>query len=295
MTGRPDRRVSVVIATRDRPLELAGTLECLAALPTRPPVIVVDNASRTGVGWVRDLPAAPQVIALGRNRGGAARTVGARHARTPYVAFCDDDSWWAPDALPIAADALDRHPRLALVAARTLVGPAHRPDPVNAAMAHSPLRAGSGLPGRPVLGALACATVVRRDAYLAVGGFRELLFIGGEETLLCYDLAAAGWALRYLDQVVAHHDPSRARPPAWRRRAVERRNRALVGWMRRPLAVAAADTWQLVREAGRDRTGRSALAGLLRRLPSALADRHRLPPALEREVRALERRPHRAR
>jgi hypothetical protein len=65
--------------------------------------------------------------------------------------------------------------------------------------------------------------------------------------------------------------------------------------MRRPLAVAAADTWQLVREAGRDRTGRSALAGLVARLPSALADRHRLPPALEREVRALERGPHRAR
>lgn len=37
----------------------------------------------------------------------------------------------------------------------------------------------------------------------------------GEETLLAYDLAAAGWQLCYVADVVAHHHPSpiRADPP----------------------------------------------------------------------------------
>jgi hypothetical protein len=38
------------------------------------------------------------------------------------VAFCDDDSWWSAGALREAADVFDRCPRLAAVAARTLVG-----------------------------------------------------------------------------------------------------------------------------------------------------------------------------
>jgi GT2 family glycosyltransferase len=284
-----DDRVSVVIATRDRPAELARTLDLLAALRPCPPVIVVDNASAAVPGRVRDHPAVAELIALDRNLGAAARTVGARRATTRFVAFSDDDSWWAPGALRVAGDALDRHPRLGLVAARTLVGPRRRPDPLNEAMAASPLPATDHLPGRPVLGCLACASVVRRDAFLGVGGFRELFQVGGEETLLCYDLAAAGWGVRYLPEVVAHHHPSSTRPPAPHRRALQRRNRVLTGWMRRPLAVAGGETWRLVRDAVRDPVARAALAGLLRRLPAALADRRPLPPGLERDVRALER------
>jgi GT2 family glycosyltransferase len=288
-----DVRVSVVIATRNRPAELTRTIDRIASLRPAPPVIVVDNASDGGAGWLRGYPGVSEVVELDRNRGGAARTVGAARAATQYVAFSDDDSWWAGDALRLAAGALDRHPRLGLVAARTLVGREQRPDPVNEAMAGSPLPEkssvdGERLPGRPVLGCLACAAVVRREAFLAVGGFRELFLIGGEETLLCYDLAAAGWAVRYLPEVVAHHHPSTNRPPGRYRQAAQRRNQVLLGWMRRPLAVAAAGSWRLLREAARDPVARTALAGLLRRLPAALADRRRLPPWLERDVRLLE-------
>lgn len=38
------------------------------------------------------------------------------------------------------------------------------------------------------------------EPFLAVGGFPELLQIGAEETLLCYDLTAAGWGVRFLEQ-----------------------------------------------------------------------------------------------
>ena len=93
------------------------------------------------------------MAALARNVGAAVRNAGVRRARTPYVAFSDDDSWWQPGALRRAAAALDADPRLGLVAARTLVGPGE-PDPVNEAMAASPLREGGGA---AVLGFLACA------------------------------------------------------------------------------------------------------------------------------------------
>src|SRR5438445_2853364 len=43
-----DRRISVVIATWNRRTELARTLRQLTALPERPRLVVVDNASTDG-------------------------------------------------------------------------------------------------------------------------------------------------------------------------------------------------------------------------------------------------------
>lgn len=207
-----DYRVSVVIATRNRPDKLAATLDRLAALRPVPPIIVVDNASDTDPGRVLRHPTRPGLIRQQRNRGSAARTIGARATTTPYVAFCDDDSWWAPGALTVAANLLDQHRWLALVAARVLVEPGGQPDPVSTAMADSPLPDQTGLPGRPVLSCLARASVVRRGAFLAAGGFGELLSTDGVETRLCYDLVAAGWQVRFVPDVVAHHRPSSQRP-----------------------------------------------------------------------------------
>ncbi len=61
-----------------------------------------------------------------------------------------------------------------------------------------------------MLGFLACSAVLRRRAFCEVGGFSRLLFFVGEERLLCYDLAAAGWERAYLHDVVAHHHTFRA-------------------------------------------------------------------------------------
>ena len=277
-------RVTVVIATRNRRPELLRTLGRLHELPDRPPVIVVDNASADGsAAAVRDRYPAATVRVLPRNAGAAARNTGVALAATPYVAFSDDDSWWEPGALSRAAAALDADPGLGLVAARTLVGPARDPDPVNAAMAQTPLRDGGGL---EVLGFLGCACVLRKEAFLRVGGFSELLFFIGEERLLSYDLAA-GWERRYLPDVVAVHEPSAIRSRPHLRRRAERRNLLLTAWLRRPAAVAAAETLTLARDGARDPDARAALAGALARLPAALRSRHRLPADVERKVRLL--------
>jgi GT2 family glycosyltransferase len=278
-------RVTVVIATRNRRPELLRTLGRLRRLPERPPVIVVDNASADGSATaVREHFPDVTLLVLPHNAGAVARNAGVVLAATPYVAFSDDDSWWEPGALSRAAAALDADPRLGLIAARTLVGPAREPDPVNALMAGSPLR-DAGAP--EVLGFLACACVVRREAFLRAGGFSPLLFFIGEERLLSYDLAAAGWARRYLPDVVAVHEPSAGRPASRLRRQAERRNLLLTAWLRRPAPVALAETLRLARGAVRDPGDRAALTDAARKLPVALRSRRRLPAEVERKVRVL--------
>ena len=235
--------VTIVIVTRDRRDELLTTVARLRETASAAPIVVVDNASTDGTAAAvrqrhRD---DVTVIELGRNMGGAGRNVGVRLASTPYVAFSDDDSWWAPGALERAAEVLDRCPRLAVVAARVLVGVDERLDPVSEAMRDSPLPAEPDLPGPAVLGFVACGAVVRRDAYLAAGGFHELLGVGGEEQLLAIDLTSAGWGLAYVDSVVAHHHPSPVRDPVARRRR-EAANRLLTALLRRPLGVVVART-----------------------------------------------------
>jgi GT2 family glycosyltransferase len=228
-----------------------------------------------------------QVVGLQGNLGGAARTVGARLVDSPYVAFSDDDSWWAPGALRRAAELLDRHPRLALLAGRVLVGPEQRLDPVCAEMARSPLPPAPDLPGPAVLGFIACGAVVRREAFLEVGGFDARLGVGGEEELLAVDLAARGWGLAYVDEVVAHHHPSPSRDPAGRRRT-QVRNALWSAWLRRPLGGAARQTVRLaslaVHQPGAWRGVLLALLGL----PWVLRERRPVDAELEAALRSLD-------
>ncbi|HEY8042982.1 MAG TPA: glycosyltransferase family 2 protein, partial [Streptosporangiaceae bacterium] len=103
----PGPRATVVIATRNRGPELGRTLERLASLPERPPVVVVDNGSDDGTAaMVRHRFPRAELIALRRNRGAWARNLGVLRARTPLIALADDDSWWAPGALATAAAVL---------------------------------------------------------------------------------------------------------------------------------------------------------------------------------------------
>jgi GT2 family glycosyltransferase len=275
--------VSIVIATRDRRPELLHTLARLTTLDGAPPVIVVDNASSDGTPEaVRARHPDVALVTLDHNLAAAARTVGARHAATPYVAFSDDDSWWASGALERAQAHFARTPRMALLAARILVGAEERLDPTCVAMAASPLQDRNGLPGPPILGFVACGAVVRRAAFLAAGGFSERLGIGCEESLLALDLAAAGWSLAYADDVVAHHHPVPGSRPG--RDALLARNELLVTWLRRPARVAAAATARALRHGHLP-----AVAAAARALPWILRERRVLPAGVEAAARRLER------
>ncbi|MEU6813138.1 glycosyltransferase [Streptomyces sp. NPDC046831] len=287
VASRRSGRVTVVIATRNRRTELARTLRHLAGLPARPAVVVVDNASGDGTArTVGEVFPDVRLVRLPRNAGACARNIGVELADTPYVAFSDDDSWWEPGSLARAADLFDRHPRLAVLVGRVLLGEEGREDAVSRKMASAPLGSPPDLPGPAVLGFPACAAVVRKDAFRSVGGFSDLLFFGGEESLVALDLAAAGWGAAYVEDVVAHHQPSPQREGDAARWALHRRNDLLVHWMRLPLTGAVRRTGALAAKALHDRAAARALAGLLRRLPAALAHRRPVPPSV---VRRLER------
>lgn len=285
-------RTSVVIATRDRPIELARTLDRIGADCPATPIVVVDNASRDPLQRrVKTRHPDVEVIRLETNRGAAARTVGARRAGTEFVAFCDDDSTWEPGAFAVAEGMFDAYPSVAVLAALTLVGDQQQPDAITAALAGSPLPHTEPLPGPRILGFLACSAIVRRAAYLGVGGFDPLLHFAGEERLLSLDLAVHGWDLCYSNRLVARHFPSQVRPPSdWRRRR-EMRNDALTSWMRRPFPAALGSSGRLLRRALADRCARGAAGDVARLLPAALARRRPLPATIERDIRLLETAP----
>lgn len=281
--------MAVVVVTRNRVSDLLTALGYLEALPERPKIVVVDNASSDGTARaVRQRYPEIEVVPLGENLGGAGRNVGVSCVDAPYVAFSDDDSWWAPGSLTRAADILDRHPRLALLAGRILVGSQEKEDPICAEMAGGPLPAEPDMPGPPVLGFLACAAVVRRSAYLEAGGFDPRLLIGGEEELLAADLAAAGWGLAYVGEVVAHHHPSSVRDRSERKRSGIR-NDLWFTWLRRPLPTAVRHTLPVVRAALRDADVRAGLIEALKGLPWVLRKRRILPRHVENDLRALDR------
>jgi GT2 family glycosyltransferase len=272
--------VTVVVASRNRRDELLATLPRHEA-----PVVLVDNGSTDGsVAAVRAAHPGVTVVALRRNVGARARTIGVERAGTPFVAFADDDSWWAPGDLARAVDVMRAHPRLAVVQARILVGPDERLDPVCADMAASPLGTPPDLPGPALLGFVACGALVRTEAFGEVGGFDPVVRFPGEEERLALDLAAAGWAIAYVDEVTVHHHPSARRHAPGRRQAGIWRSKVLTAVMRQHGPELAA----VLR--GALRSGRPGREGLLRALPhvpAALRRRRPIPPRVRADLRTL--------
>lgn len=281
-------RVGVVVITYQRREEALACVARLVALPERPPVVVVDNGSTDGTAAaLRARFPGVDVIALGENRGAVGRNVGVERLDTPYVAFCDDDTWWQPGSLERAADVLDAHPALALVNARIVVEPYGTEDPIVAELRDSPVPGPDWLPG-PALGSfLAGASVVRRAAFLSAGGFSPRLWLGGEEELLATDLLSAGWEICYLEDLVVHHRASKLRDAHLRRR-VGLRNTLWFTWLRRPLTPALRRTAFLARTVPHDRISALGALDALRGVPWLVTTRRPRPPEIEARLSPLD-------
>lgn len=273
-------RLTIVVATFNRWPDLRRSL------PQHEfPVIIVDNGSSDDTPrLVNQYFPHVQVIALSKNLGAVGRNIGVRSARTPYVAFADDDSWWAPGALSKAVEVFDKHHRLAVLAGRVLVSEEQRPDPICGLMADSPLPIEEDLPGPSVLGFLAGCAIVRRDAFLAAGGFDDVIFFMGEEERLALDLAALGWGLAYVDSIIACHHPSLSRD-SLSRQVRAARSRLLTAVLRRPWPVVL----EILREQLAYPVGRRAIIQALREMRQALALRRTVPPHVEAARKMLER------
>jgi GT2 family glycosyltransferase len=187
---------SVVVATCNRPAQLARLLSSLSALeypPTRFEVILVDDGG--------DVPLEPVVsgfhnqftLVLLRqdNAGpGAARNCGAAQASGEYLAFTDDDCMAEPNWLEALAAALRESPRAACGGST-----------VNALSGNVYSTATQLLveylyehyqPGKR-LGAFfpTCNLALPRAAFLEMGGFEPALRFG-EDRDFCYRWASRG-------------------------------------------------------------------------------------------------------
>jgi GT2 family glycosyltransferase len=285
-------RTSFVIATRDRGEELCGVLDRLLDT-TACPIIVVDNAShddslRAATKAAAGSAGRVTVIPLDRNAGAVARNIGVARCTTEYVAFCDDDSWWEPQATILAEDIFGTYPTVALLAARTVMLPQHRDDPFVGQLADSPLGRDPALPGPSILGFQACAAVVRKAAFEAVGGFSPILHFRGEESLLAWDLAASGWQLCFCRALVAYHQPSVRRSRSHVQQARVLRNTLLAAGLRRPADRCVRAAARLAWAATHDTAHAKALLEAVAAVPDVLRERRPLPESVERAVRLLE-------
>jgi GT2 family glycosyltransferase len=281
-------RIGIVVLTHNRKHELLRTVSHLVALEGRVPIVVVDNASSDGTTELveKQFPEVT-VVRLTRNLGAAGRNVGVLRVVAPYVAFCDDDTWWEPGSLSYAADLLDRYPRLAAVTARVLVGADQIEDPTSTRMAASPLENQLGVPGQAVIGFLAGACVLRRTAFLAAGGFHPRFFLGMEEALLAIDFMTAGWSMAYVPEVVVHHHPSAKRNAAARRRLISR-NALWCAWLRRPPRSAFKVTARLLREVLDDPSIASGVGRAMLGWRWVLRERRVIPPMVEDALQRVE-------
>jgi GT2 family glycosyltransferase len=284
-----DPRVAVVLIVRNGAARIARALEPLTSLPERPAIVVVDNASTDGTAdrVARRYPQV-DVVRLRENLGAAARNAGVARVRAPYVAFAEDDSWYEPGALRAAADVLDAHPEIVLVNAHVLVGEPARPEPLHEDMVGTPVpERRPGLPGHRILSFMEGASIVRRSAFLAVGGFDARMGVGGPEEHLAADLLAAGGELRYVPAVRARHVPDHDAPPQEVRR-LGLRNTLWFAWGRRPPAAALRWTLHAIGSSPRSPTTLRGVAAALRGLPRVLRERRPLPPEVERDMAMLD-------
>jgi GT2 family glycosyltransferase len=280
-------RVTVVVITHNRRMELLKTLQWMTALPDAAPTVVVDNASVDGTAdaVAREHPDVT-LIRADRNLGAVARNLAVSRIDTPYVAFCDDDTTWQPGALSRAVQLLDGHPGLASVTGRCLVEPSLAEDPLTPELRDSPIEGPGWLPGPALLGVMAGLSTFRVSAFRQVGGFSARMWFGGEEELLALDLAAAGWWMCWAEDVVIHHAPSMNRDPR-HRRYLGIRNTLWTLWLRRPARIAWSRTAELLRSAPSDRATAAAALAALGGLPWVLRNRRVVPPEVETGLLAL--------
>jgi mycofactocin glycosyltransferase len=214
--------VSIVIPVYNRPVEIEACLASLQALDyphEKVEVIVVDDASWDHTAAViRRFDV--RLIVQPHNQGqSAARNAGVAAAGGEIIAFLDSDCIAQPDWLnrltPYFQD-----PRVALVGgyvdAYYRKKAMDRYEQVCSAlnMGREPVM---GRGDRSVFYVPTCNMLVRRQAYLQVGGLDESLHVG-EDVDLCWRLMAVGHHLLYRPEGAVQH---------------KHRNRLLTGLLRR--------------------------------------------------------------
>jgi GT2 family glycosyltransferase len=231
-------RLSLCILCHDRPADL---LDALASATGFDEVVVCDMASTP------PLPAPPAVeflrseenlgVALGRN-------LLAGQATGDVIVFLDDDATFASrTAVDDIRAAFGRDESTVAVAFRVERADGHVES------SEFPFRgAPRPLPRCECSYFVGCGVAIRRDAFLAAGGFDDRYGYSTEELDLSFSLLHNGGVLRYEPAITVVHRPSpRGRAPAPNIPALRLRNRLLLARRHLPAGVAVvhAAAWGL--------------------------------------------------
>jgi len=171
-------------------------LDALQQLPVDE-VIVVENAPNP---QIEERPRL-KILRPGRNLGIAARNLAAREAAGDLLLMLDDDSYPLPGAVETLVDAFEREERLGVAG-----GLVRDVDPVTGAENERGTNTFDywlGDPERPDDEVPAFffpegASMIRREAFLEVGGYFEPYFQAGAGLDLATTLLAHGWDVRYV-------------------------------------------------------------------------------------------------
>ena len=176
--------ISYILPTRNRPDRLERTLAQISKLPTEDlaplgggEIVVVDNASKDTIKVPHKLPNGLPVklVRLKTNMAAASRNIAAQNARGDWLIMLDDDSY-----------PLDNGFVEVLVNA---------PSDVAAIGADIRLLSGKREAGGLPEVIIGCGAAIRRDAFLAVGGYEESFHYYVEEYDLCAKLLLAGYRI----------------------------------------------------------------------------------------------------
>ncbi|TCR66284.1 glycosyltransferase family 2 protein [Bosea sp. BK604] len=196
---------------------------CLAALAGEGvPTIVVDNASSDDSAAIAKGHGA-RVLANARNEGyGRANNLGVAACDTPFVLIVNPDLVLGPGAVAALLSAAALYPDAGMLAPR-IVEPSGRvfvqprsllsPPHLNQAKA---LVIPEGDACLPFLSG-ACL-LIRRELFLALGGFDPAIFLFYEDDDLCRRLRDSGHALVHVDAARVEHARGRSSKPDLGRR-----------------------------------------------------------------------------
>ena len=207
MSALVEPKVTVIVATRDRPAMLADVVASIMAGERVPDeIVVVDQSGVDEVAGLAAELADPRVRVLaGRGRGiASAMNQGLAEATHDVVLVthddCTVDAGWVGAGQRLAA----AHPG-AIVTGRVLApdGAAYVPSTKDDPRPHD-------YTGRVMSGVLYPANMVLdRIAVQAIGGFDERpgMRVAGEDNDLCYRWLVGGRSFRYEPELVVwHHD-----------------------------------------------------------------------------------------
>lgn len=230
--SNPAPQVSVVVPVVDDPERLRACLEALAAQESVVlEAIVVDNGSRLSPrSLVESFPFA-RMLEEPSPGSYQARNRGAAMARGPVLAFTDADCRPRRDWLAEALRRFDCDTSITAIGGRIALDRSRHASGAEAYERVYAFRQDRYV-GQHGFAATA-NLIVRREAFLAIGGFDGSLRSGGD-----YEwgrrLVRSGYRLEYVDNVVVEH-PARARLGE----LVRKRRRLAGGWRQRPASAAA--------------------------------------------------------